>query len=253
MANQPYYPSLEYLNVDLRNIPHPDASQYTFNHIRYGWNLGQQLWGLDTNANNEWVGWWYARWAHFRRSYTSPRPPYYTGMLKVYTLDPKHYTGSIDGAVVDCIAYTVPMAAFFLKPWGGCRCTVLADRMMTIYSQGEWRAAFRFEKHLNVEVAFFISTPHSKAVIARYVVDQPIKFEQNNKGRCRNWPIRAGRLEIRKNGVVVGHAYKSPTSSHAAMSANVTFEHGDVMEIYCPGAAKGAKNVAISIIGTLIR
>lgn len=252
MANEPYYPSREYLNVDMSDIPHPDSSQWTHNHIRYGWNLGQQLWGVDYNGNNEWVGWWFARWAHYRRKYTSAPPPYYTGMLKVYALDPNHYTGSIDGAVRNCIAYTVPMAAFFLKPWPGCRCMVLADRMMIAYSQGEWKAAFRFEKKYNVEVAFFISQPKSKSVIARYKVDQHIRFEPNNLGRCRNWPIRATRLEIRKNGDVVGYAYKSIHASFASASIVVDFEPGDVMEIYAPGKTLDGRNVALSILGTII-
>lgn len=247
-----YEPDLDYLNVQVPDIPHPDSSRYTHNKVRYGWDLGQQLWGPYWNANSEWVGIWAFRWAHYRRKYPATRPPYYTGMIRVFMLDPNQYTASIPGGVEDHVAYTFPMGAYYYKPWAGCKVTVLADRMLIAYSQGEWKAAARFEKFHSVEVAFFVSQPKAKSVMARIVIDQPMRLTFNNKGRVRNWPITASVIHIRRNGVVIGEARQSRFSSFARAAAATDFAPGDVLDIYAPGATKGARNLAVSIIGTVL-
>jgi len=252
---QPYQPPLLYYPINryrwVNEWEWTDTSRKYRGGIFAGWRHGTQLWDEDLNNSFEWLQWWAPRWAHYRRDlYPFKAPPLYRVSIWVEIQDPKH-TSDIATGWTDTVLYRVSGATYPLLPEIGFETYVYADRMAVFYDGSEWRPkALLVEKDRTVEIHVFMDTPKKGAIGATHTVSQPFMIPRTSKNsRMGGWKYQWSPIEIRKNGVVVGHMRKYMYSAAAEMLADTYFEAGDVMQFFIPPVNGQPQGVSMSIMG----
>lgn len=234
-----------------------DGSRYIRGHMRALFRKGQQLWDDELNNNAYWWSWWSPQWAYYRRDYPNGLnyPYIYDPFMQRYVMDPK-FNSSYPASYKHGLFYYVTgmKEPIISQPIMGNRIYVVADRMVVFFNGTEWKPMFRLPQYdKNFELAAYAMAPKKGKAMFRHVVTQAFKVYQDNEdGRVRGWPITNPDLEIYKNGVKVGRAFKKVYNSGVKMTVDTQFDPGDILEVRLPSQGDVVPWVAISIVGGFV-
>ena len=252
----------------LNSVPYPDESMKTpglHDVIRAFWSRGEQMWDEDFNNSGEWLSYWTAPWCHYR--FDNPRSIDYTPTFRKFLTEPdKTNREPYISEVPIAIAHDGPSSPEFefgYQLWTGCKVTVIADRVLAARRGGGSngiRGLAVYQQYVDeIEIAIFMSETRRGQIVAAFRVVEPFRLKVDNySSRVRGWPSTSSglqQLDILKNGVKVGTAYKADFSSGIRMLADTDFNTGDDLQIKAPEGVNspGVRlGVHVSIIGELM-
>ena len=256
-----YYPERTY--HQLNAVAYPDHSFVVpgkHEVLRAFWRKGEQMWDEDMNNNFEWIAFWTAPYTFWRND--DPRAVWYSPYLKLFSSEPDHVSDSrtpwkVDtprALIVDSV-FNPPEDDRAYKMWSGSKAIALADRVLFgCWSDGgNIRGLAYAQEYVDeIEIAMFFSETRKNRIIGAHTVAEPFRLRGNSySSRVRGWPIDS-RLEVLKNGALVGYLIKSEFSSRLAMVVDTVFNTGDVLQVKTPGDVGIKRAVTVSIVGELL-
>lgn len=230
-----------------------NSSRYLRAYMRGLWAKGEQRWDKDVDQNFSWFGYWTPQQAIYRLELdTQQMPPWYSPYYVKLIWDPKHSVPQPPGdeTAVDTVYEATRTWASWAAPIEGASAYIFADRMMVMYSGGEWKPIARLvDRKFNCEIAICAVGLKANMKMVSKVMDQPIRiYAQNNQSRMRGGDYRYT-YPLRKNGVDIGVVFQGKFTSGCSVEFDTDFAKGDVLSIDFPAGATRDQTFAVSLLG----
>lgn len=248
---------------DLNEVSYPDHSFAVSGAdgvLRAGWQTGEQMWDEDMNNSFEWLAFWSASYVFWR---SEPYYPYYSPVLKAFVSEIDHSTKEPwVSDVPTALCYDIPGAdadkAYYM--FVGSRTIAIADRVFFGRNTGAGDASgidglAQWQEYVDqIEISFFVSETRKSRTLAAHTVVEPFRlYTKSYSSRVRGWYTSGIKpLQLLKNGVWVGNAWKSDYSSGVTMFNDTVFNAGDRLELQAPDEGSVRYGVTVSIVGELL-